>query len=64
MWICKLVTKKFILCALICASKQEITLKMKTNFCLYTQCKMHRTPVLLKKYSFHNFLSRSNFAFV
>ena len=30
----------------------------------YTRCKMHRTPVLLKNYSFHNFLNRSNFAFV
>ena len=30
----------------------------------YTWCKMHRTPVLLKNYSFHNFLNRSNFAFV
>ena len=30
----------------------------------YTRCKMHRTPVLLKNYSFYNFLNRSNFVFV
>ena len=30
----------------------------------YTRCKMHITPVLLKNYSFHNFLNRSNFAFI
>ena len=30
----------------------------------YTWCKMLRTPVLLKNYSFHNFLNRSKFAFV
>ena len=29
----------------------------------YTWCKMLRTPVLLKNYSFHNFLNRSKFAF-
>ena len=32
------------------------------RFC--TRCKMHRTPVLLKHYSFHNFLNSSNFVFV
>ena len=30
----------------------------------YTRCKIHRTPVLLKKYWFHKRLNRSNFAFV
>ena len=33
-------------------------------FYFYTQFKMHTTPVSLKNYSFHNFLNRSNFAFV
>ena len=30
----------------------------------FTRCKMHITSVLLKNYSFRNFLNRSNFAFV
>ena len=30
----------------------------------YTRCKMHINPVLPKNYSFHDFLNRSNFAFV
>ena len=34
------------------------------NFAFFTRCKMHRTPVLLKNYSFQNFLNKSNFAFV
>ena len=37
----------------------------KVNFSIYTRCKTHITPILLKNYSFHNFLNRSsNFAFV
>ena len=34
------------------------------NFAFFTRCKMHKTPVLLKNYSFQNFLNKSNFAFV
>ena len=34
------------------------------NLIFYTGGKTYINPVLLKKYSFHNFLNRSNFAFV
>ena len=34
------------------------------NFTFYSRCKMHITPVLLKNDSFHNFLNRSQIAFV
>ena len=47
----------------ICVCIKSLTLVrlrklIAMNFTFFTRCKMHITPVLLKNYSFHNFLNK------